>query len=133
MRDMVGRVVLSPLEIISQRAVQGDLVSVSVLGRTMIIVNSFAIADALLNRKGSIYSDRPVLPMATELAGWDRTIALLRSGDRHRYFRAMYQKVMGTEEAAQKFHPLIEDETLKSIRRILAEHGPDDILKHVRM
>lgn len=111
----------------------GDLVSASVLGRTMIIINSFEVADALLNQKGSIYSDRPILPMATELVGWDRTIALLRNGDRHRYYRSLYQRVMGTHEAVQKYHALIEDETRHSMRRILSQHEPGDILKHLRM
>lgn len=111
----------------------GDLVSLSMVGQTMIIINSFSIADALLNRKGSLYSDRPVLPMASELVGWDRTIALLRTGDRHRYFRSMYHKVMGTYEAAQRFHALIEDESRNCLRRLVFDHGPEAILKHVRL
>jgi hypothetical protein len=45
----------------------GDVVSVTVLGRSLIILNSAEIAVDMLDKKSAKYSDRPVLPMGGEL------------------------------------------------------------------
>ena len=44
-----------------------------------IIVNSAAIM-AELDKKGAIYSDRPVLEMGSELVGYSETLILMRYG-----------------------------------------------------
>ena len=45
----------------------GEIVSVEALGRTMIILSSPEAIAELLERRGSRYSDRPVLMMTGEL------------------------------------------------------------------
>ena len=45
----------------------GDIVSLSIFGRTLIILNSVEAANDLLYKKSSIYSDRPHLPMRGDL------------------------------------------------------------------
>ena len=52
----------------------------------MIIVNSAAILDEL-EKKGSPYSDRPVLEMGSELAGYSQTLVLIAYGARFRTYR----------------------------------------------
>ena len=42
--------------------IPGDLMSIQALGQTAVIVNSAKIARDLLEKRGSIYSDRPVVP-----------------------------------------------------------------------
>ena len=41
----------------------GDIVHVKVMGKTMIILNSAEAATELLDKRASIYSDRPILPL----------------------------------------------------------------------
>lgn len=45
----------------------GDISSVTVLGRPLIILNSAKTAVDMLEQKSAKYSDRPVLPMGGEL------------------------------------------------------------------
>ena len=60
---------------------QGEILSVKLLGRPMIIVNSAAIMEEL-DKKGAIYSDRPVLEMGGELLGYSQTLVFIRYGPR---------------------------------------------------
>lgn len=46
----------------------GDVVHVSALGRHLIILNSHEAAIELLEKRSSIYSERPILPMAGEMS-----------------------------------------------------------------
>lgn len=46
---------------------EGDIVHFSVLGKHIIVLNSYAAAYDLLLRRSAIYSDRPRLPMVGEL------------------------------------------------------------------
>jgi hypothetical protein len=45
----------------------GDILSVTVLGHPLIIINSTKIAVDILDKKSAKYSDRAVMPMAGEL------------------------------------------------------------------
>jgi hypothetical protein len=45
----------------------GDMTSVTAFGQTVVIVNSLKTAIEILDKKSSIYSDRPVFQMCGEL------------------------------------------------------------------
>ncbi|KAJ7736195.1 hypothetical protein DFH07DRAFT_966918 [Mycena maculata] len=44
-----------------------DIISLDLMGDTVIVLNSIAAADALLEGKSAIYSDRPEFPMLNDL------------------------------------------------------------------
>ncbi|OAX39032.1 hypothetical protein K503DRAFT_799959 [Rhizopogon vinicolor AM-OR11-026] len=46
----------------------GDILHIEVLGKHIIVLNSTKTATEILDKKSSVYSDRPVFPMA-ELVG----------------------------------------------------------------
>ncbi|KAG1876583.1 cytochrome P450 [Suillus subalutaceus] len=48
----------------------GDISHVEVLGQHIIVLNSVKSAVDMLDKKGTVYSDRPVLPMGGELHRW---------------------------------------------------------------
>ncbi|KAK0479579.1 hypothetical protein IW261DRAFT_1419672 [Armillaria novae-zelandiae] len=48
----------------------GDIMSVSVLGRRMVVINSVQTAIDILDKKGAIYSNRPMVAMSGGLVGW---------------------------------------------------------------
>lgn len=129
------RFVLSPslcktfLESDRKCVVAGNLVSITVLGQPIIIINSSETAYAMLEKKSSIYSDRPSLIMGGELVGWVKTVVLTQYGDRFRAIRKMMHGVMGTRSALELFAPMIELETHRMMRRILEqpEHVADGI------
>ncbi|PPQ73533.1 hypothetical protein CVT26_010344 [Gymnopilus dilepis] len=53
----------------------GDISSITVFGRTTIVLNSLKACLELLDKRSYNYSDRPRMVMASELAGWDWNFA----------------------------------------------------------
>ncbi|OCH95985.1 cytochrome P450 [Obba rivulosa] len=108
----------------------GDIVSVNLLGQTMVILNSPKLALEMLDKKSAIYSDRPTLTMGGELAGWDRTLVLLRYGTVFRETRRLFSQLIGSRKHVERFHSLFEAETRKFLYRLMRH--PDDVGKQVR-
>ncbi|PPQ65600.1 hypothetical protein CVT26_000549 [Gymnopilus dilepis] len=108
----------------------GDICSVTVLGQPLIILNSARMACAMLDKKSSIYSDRPVLQMGGELVGWKNTMVLLPYGDRFRRYRRMCHSLIGSAQTIQRFYPSEELEARRFLRRVL--NKPADLSAHVR-
>jgi hypothetical protein len=108
----------------------GDLCSVTVLGQPMIIISSPKIAADMLDKKSSIYSDRPKLQMGGELVGWKDSVPLLPPGDRFRRHRRYFHRLIGSNSAMKQFQPMEEVETHRFLRRVLNE--PEDLSAHIR-
>ena len=106
------------------------MVSVSVFGQQMIIVNSAKTAGDILDKKSSIYSDRPIMQMGGELVGWKDTLVLVPYGERFRNYRKFFHQVIGTPSSMTRFLPAEETETRKFLKSVLA--NPDDLAAHVR-
>lgn len=56
--------------------------SINMLGQPFVIVNDPAIATEILDKRGSLYADRPILEMAN-MSGWDRALSNARYGRRY--------------------------------------------------
>ncbi|KAJ2933474.1 hypothetical protein H1R20_g3643, partial [Candolleomyces eurysporus] len=108
----------------------GDICSVTVLGQPLIILSSAKAAFEMLDKKSSIYSDRPVLQMGGELVGWKNTLVLLPYGDRFRRFRRFFHQLIGSHSSMQRFLPIEEQEIHRFVRRVLAK--PEDLSSHIR-
>ncbi|TFY57775.1 hypothetical protein EVJ58_g6821 [Rhodofomes roseus] len=67
----------------------GDVMHVNVMGRSFIILSSLKAIDDLLEKRGAIYSDRPIIPMVGELAGFGQYTAMLPYGPHHREGRKL--------------------------------------------
>lgn len=107
----------------------GGILSVKLLGRPMIIVNSADILDEL-DKKGAMYSDRPVLEMGGELVGYSQTLVLLAYGARFRTYRKHFSRYIGSPKPIQQLYPLIEHECHRFLKRTLAK--PEDLMPHLR-
>ena len=114
----------------SCRITPGDIVSVHLLGKPIVILNSLRVADEMLDKKSSIYSDRPVLQMGGELVGWKNTLALLPYGDRFRRYRRLFHNLIGSQAIMKQYLPAEEHETRRFLRRVLAK--PEDLSSHIR-
>ncbi|KAF8077583.1 cytochrome P450 [Lyophyllum atratum] len=108
----------------------GDICSVTVLGQTVIILNSAKAAIELLDKKSHIYSDRPILQMGGNLVGWKNTLVLLPYGDRLRRFRRLFHAVIGSRANIKQFSHIEELETQRFLRRVLKT--PEDLAAHIR-
>lgn len=96
----------------------------------MIILNSAQQAMDMLDKKSSIYSDRPVLVMGGEIVGWKYILALTPYGERFREYRRFIHKLIGAKPQIERFHGLEEFETHRFLRRVLKK--PDDVAAHIR-
>ncbi|KAJ7493339.1 cytochrome P450 [Mycena galericulata] len=108
----------------------GDISSVSVFGQQLTIINSAQVAMDLLDKKSSMYSDRPVVPMGGELVGWKNTLVLTPYGDRFRNYRRLAHSLFGSKSTMASFEPLEEIETHRFVKRLLA--NPDGLKDHIR-
>ncbi|KAJ7445117.1 cytochrome P450 [Mycena latifolia] len=108
----------------------GDITSIRVLGKTMIIVNSLKVAEDLLESKGANFSDRPVIQMGGEMVGFRNVITLTQYGDRVRKQRRLFHQLFGTTKAIERFLPL----HIKEIRRLLTylSRNPEGALKGIQ-
>jgi hypothetical protein len=100
------------------------------MGQLIYVIHSFPIADEILNRKGAIYSDRPVQAMACELCGWNRPITLMRSGEQMRSSRAILHNAIGTHATVHEHHGTLVQEMRKGTLSIM-QH-PDDLAECIK-
>ncbi|KAI0356538.1 cytochrome P450 [Trametes cingulata] len=105
----------------------GDIISVSLFGQPVVILNSSKHAIDILEKKSSIYSSRAPVPVAGDMIGWSRAMILAPYGDRLREMRKMLAQVLATRRGIERFHSLVEDET----RRFLVglRHRSDSLVK----
>ena len=100
------------------------------LGQHIFVLNNANVAVDMLDKKSSIYSDRPVLPMGGELVGWKHTLVLLPYGDRFREYRKNFARVIGSRAVMDAYHPIEQVETHRFLQRVLAK--PAQLAQHVR-
>ncbi|KIY66959.1 cytochrome P450 [Cylindrobasidium torrendii FP15055 ss-10] len=108
----------------------GDISSVTILGQTIVVLNSVRVAVDMLDKKGAIYSERPVFPMCGELVGWQNALVFLQYGDRFKSFRKTFHNLIGTNAVMKKYCPAEELETKRFLRRVLAT--PELLAEHIR-
>lgn len=96
----------------------------------MIILNSAERAMALLDKRGTLYSDRPVLMMGGELVGWKYTLALTPYGERFREYRKYIAKAIGGKAQLENHLELIESQSAKFLQRVL--DNPEHVAAQIR-
>jgi hypothetical protein len=130
----------------------GPLSSVSVFGQHLVIINDPQIAFELLEKKSSIYSDRPTLIFGGEMCvslprlispstlitdtpthphshppthrcGWENTLALQHYSDRFRAYRKHMHAVLGSRAAIARFQPHLTTEIRRLMWRVWKEPG----------
>ncbi|KAG1732053.1 cytochrome P450 [Suillus lakei] len=85
-------------------ATYGDLVFVRILDQEVVVVNSQHIAEALMDKRSRIYSDRPYLA-TLEPYGWSVNFSFMRYGDEWRLCRRLFHQTFRPESAV-KFRPM---------------------------
>jgi len=107
----------------------GSIMYLSVLGQSIIVLNSPDVVIELLERRNRLYSDRPLIPMAGELLGYSKFIALEPYGSRHRDGR----KLLMSGINKSKGHEYSRSQEAKVIQLVLRlSKTPDRFLRHIR-
>jgi len=107
----------------------GDVVHVNIVGQGLVFLSSPEATMDLLDKKGSIYGDKPALVMAGELCACENMVAFTRYGDGSRRQRKLINQAFGVQ-VIPSYHPLIETETHSFIRHLVAD--PSNYIDHTR-
>ncbi|EPS98990.1 hypothetical protein FOMPIDRAFT_1050990 [Fomitopsis schrenkii] len=99
----------------------GDIISVHLLGKLIVILNSSHVADGMLGKKSAISSDRPLFPVAGEVMGWRRLLALHQYGPRWREICRLFSQTIGTHNSLMRLANGLEKEACELVRRIAAD------------
>ncbi|KAJ7453509.1 cytochrome P450 [Mycena latifolia] len=106
-----------------------DIIHLNLAGQSVIILSSFEATTALLERRSSIYSDRPDVPMVTdpELMDWEYNVGLMKYGDGWRRSRRLLNETFNVK-AARQYRPLEMAAARVLLQRLLDR--PDAFLDH---
>uniref|UniRef100_A0A0W0F3X5 Putative cytochrome P450 n=1 Tax=Moniliophthora roreri TaxID=221103 RepID=A0A0W0F3X5_MONRR len=106
----------------------GPLVSISVFGTNVIIINTYKKAIEMLDKKSPIYSGRPYIVMTADLMGWGKSMGLLPYGSRFRQTRKIFHQELGSNSAIRSFFPQEESQARNFLRLCVAQ--PEKLLDH---
>ncbi|KAJ7616024.1 cytochrome P450 [Roridomyces roridus] len=106
-----------------------DIIHLNMAGTSVVVLSSLQVAEALLDKRSSIYSDRPAMPML-ELMEWDFLMASQRYGDKWRAQRRLFSQHFNVS-ASKAIKPRLTTAAHALLRRLL--HSPDEFLAHLRL
>ncbi|KAF8908139.1 cytochrome P450 [Gymnopilus junonius] len=104
-------------------------VYVHVLGVGIVFLNTAEAACDLLDKRGSIYSDKPFLMMSGELCGCKNMVAFTPYGEQSKRQRRLLHKAFGLP-VIPTYYPFLQTGTHAFLRRLVVE--PSEYMKHIR-
>ena len=113
------------------KALYGPVSSITVLGQDIVILNDVEAVMELLEKRSSIYSDRPSFTFAGDLVGWKYVLGLAKYGDLMRAQRKHFHQIIGTQKLVEKFWSLQDIEAKRFVKRIIEE--PMKLEHHARL
>nr|BAK09445.1 cytochrome P450 [Postia placenta] len=107
----------------------GKIIHLSMLGHSMIILNSADVIVELLEKRSKLYSDRPTIPLAGEMIGYDQYIALEHYGSRQTEGRKLITGALSVRNMP-KLHQIEESKVVHLMSRLIAR--PVEFRLHLR-
>ncbi|TFK36284.1 cytochrome P450 [Crucibulum laeve] len=107
-----------------------DIISFEALGSRFIILGSLARTEDLFEKRSSIYSSRPRMPMAMELMRWDIIMSFLPYGSWWRRHRKVFHDHFHPN-VVDKYNPVQLTESRALLLRLLS--SPKDFQLQVRL
>jgi len=98
----------------------GDVVYLHILGQGLVFLGSPEATNDLMEKRGSIYSDKPQLVMIGDLCGCKDMVAFTGYGDQLKRQRQLMNRAMGSQ-VIPNYHPLIESQTRIFLRRFVTD------------
>ncbi|KIJ40995.1 hypothetical protein M422DRAFT_172679 [Sphaerobolus stellatus SS14] len=112
------------------RRTYGDLVSLHIFGKPLMIVNSAKVAHELFDKRSPNYSDRLNLIFIFSM-GWDWNLGVMRYTERYKEHRRLFHSYF-SPSATTRYHTILRKEAQIFVK-VLVEK-PDDFqhqLKHM--
>jgi len=88
----------------------GDIVYTRFLRTPVIFLNSLEVAQDLMEKRSSQYSDRPQITLISSFVGWGYGLTGMGYGDRSRKHRKWIHDAMGTKASLKNWLPLQQRE-----------------------
>ncbi|KII83625.1 hypothetical protein PLICRDRAFT_148005 [Plicaturopsis crispa FD-325 SS-3] len=134
MRPLIGNILRVPakhpwLGFTELKETYGDLVYFKGLGNSVLVLNTLKAVNDLLERRGNIYSHRPILTMVGELMGLTHGMVMMPANKTWAMHRK-FARIALNPEAVKKYHPLQEDLATVLVKDIIAT--PEDFILHIR-
>ncbi|THH12927.1 hypothetical protein EW146_g7238 [Bondarzewia mesenterica] len=107
----------------------GDIIYMRAFGNSVMVLNSAKVADDLLDKRGAIYSSRPVRTMIHDVMGWNWSFAGMPYGNSWRKHRGAFQKHFHAR-ASPRYEPIQIRETHALLRNLL--RSPENYYHHAR-
>ncbi|KZW01156.1 cytochrome P450 [Exidia glandulosa HHB12029] len=128
---LIGNIVQFPGEPLAKGFAQlakeyGPIFRLQVFGKRIVFVSSPKIASDLLDKRMSIYSDRPDWPMA-DLIGLEHAVLFQRYDDRYRRYRKSLHQALNAKTIVD-YYDLQEREALTYLIRLL--DTPEQFIAH---
>ncbi|KAH9924466.1 cytochrome P450 [Fomitopsis serialis] len=108
----------------------GDVVYVKIFTRPTIILSSVKAAIDLMDKRGSIYSDRPRFVWFHELIGWTSNTSLCGYNETWRRMRKWFQHAFIARSAVDSYHPVQRREARRLLLNLLRH--PDDFVYQMK-
>ncbi|KAI6083515.1 putative cytochrome P450 oxidoreductase [Hypoxylon rubiginosum] len=103
-----------------------DILHFSVLGRSIVVLNSIEAARDLMDKKGANFADRPRFVLF-EVMGWGITLTFLRWSPRFKVHRKMLQQSF-TQSACKAYRPIQLEEARRAAKAIIDQPQNWEIL-----
>lgn len=107
----------------------GPVSSVTVLGRTFVILHDKKAVHFLLEKNSAVASDRGSQPFA-DLCGFGEFLSSLQYGDVYRQSRKMIHQQMGSKALAERWSGVQDAESRRLLLRTLQD--PSNLINHFK-
>lgn len=111
--------------------VTGAMIYANLAGQDVLIINDRDVALEILDRKSAIHSDRPILYMCSELAGWKKYMTMMSYGKPMREQRDLLTRTIGNKASLAIYESMMIAEAQRFVGRVLDE--PERLSAHVRI
>jgi len=105
-------------------------VYVEALGNGILILNTLEVVNDLLEKRATLYSDRPGFVMVGELMGLDNSLPMLQYGPTWRQHRKLTHLTLN-QEAVKEYHDVQEDIIALFLNSLVER--PQDFISHLRL
>ncbi|RDA85242.1 hypothetical protein CP532_3269 [Ophiocordyceps camponoti-leonardi (nom. inval.)] len=113
---------------LKHREAYGPISSVTVMGRTLILLHDKQAAFDLLEKKSTMTAGRPQLAFAS-MSAFDQFLAFQTYDERFRRARRFVDHQLGTRARVARFDEVQEVEVRRFLLRVLKQ--PDDVHRHL--
>lgn len=105
-------------------------IDVNIMGNHILVINTYEAATELLDKKGHIYSDRPHLPFAGEMVGFDETTAFIYFNPMWKKHRKFLKHALNPKSIKQDYSMLQERKAYEYLQVLLDR--PKDFLEAIK-